>query len=588
MMCFNNSTYNIYEEGEKMKNRRSARLYTTSASIMLIVILLSLTGALLSTSRAVLGTDSVTGAIWTTDPDGERVNGNLYTKAQDVYLAGGPHKKGAAGLPDGIYYFQVTDPPGKELLSTKDDISDRRFNVTNGYIYSIDDGTHKWNPDDIRNYGIVVQLWPFIYTPKTGGVYKVWVTMEDHYDQTQLQGCFGFIPSLSKTDNFKVGGALDEVPKYFELWVTEGISGPIDIEFYVYYTIDEEGNPVLPWTEGQLTFDRTENGYDVFRYETSFAMGTYIYWQFFAQRVFDTFTWTSEIYGPELIDQEGKVNKETLFIVNGHKYNYATNEGLGGWTIELYRDDVKIDETQTGDGGAYDLIGTGTGNFKVCEIAKTDEGWANATPTCYEFTVDGNNDGDLTFDFYNYKMLRISDTSNLRCELSSFDVVFTPSNDDEGKYKLSSTNPGSFYYNTIKYGTAGTPVRIEIDLPQDHENACLDSPNFILHHAHIGSTPVLDVHVYAGRLDPSGWVPDWDEDITHLFDITAPDEKHVTVEGIMPDTGEVFLTVHIDYQISGSVTWDEVQAFSDFEYTFNVMVYFSAQGVHWKLPIFGI
>jgi len=582
MLCFTKNTYNIYEEGESMKNRRSTRLYTTSASIMLIVILFSLTGALLSTSRAVLGTDSVTGAIWTSDPDGERVNGNLYTNARKVYLAGGPHKEGSAGLPDGIYYFQVTDPPGKTLLST-DDLSERKLEVKDGYIYDIDGGTHNWNHDTTRGYGIVVQLWPFAYTPKKGGVYKVWVTKVEHY--MEGQGCFGFITSLSKTDNFKV--KLDEVPKYFELWVTEGISTPPDVEFYVSYTTDADGDPNTPdpadpWTTGQLLHYGTVNGYDVFRYDTSFAMGSYIYWQFF---IFNAFTLISDIYGPELIDQEGMVNKETLFIVNGHKYDYATNEGLGGWTIELYKDDVKIAETQTGDCGAYELIGIGTGNFKVCEIAKTYEGWANATPTCYEFTVDGNNGGDLTFDFYNYKMLRISDTSDLRCELSSFDVVFTPSNEDPDMYKLSSTNPGSFYYNTIKYGTAGTSVRIEVDLSQDQENACFDSPNFVLHHAYIGSTPVLDVHVYAGRLDPSGWVPDWDEDITHLFDITAPDEKHVTVEGIMPETGEVFVTVHIDYKISGSLTWDEVQAFSNFEYTFSVRVYFSMQGVHWKVPI---
>ncbi len=563
-----------------MKNRFSAKHQIISASIMLTIMLLALTTPLLSTSKAT--SESVTGAIWTTDPYGERVNGNLFTNARKVYLCGGPHREGSAGLPDGIYYFQVTDPSGKALLSS-DDISDRMFEVKYGYIFSIDGGTHKWNDDTTRGYGIVVQLWPFDFTPNQGGVYKVWVTKVEHY--TPGQGTFGFIHSLSKTDNFKV--KVDEVPKYFELWLTDGISGPPTVAFYVNYTIDGDGDPltvdpVLPWNKGQLFYDRTESGYDIFRYETSFPLGVYIYWKFL---VSNSFTWTSDLYGPELIDKGGMVNKETLFMVNGHKYDYRDGEGLEGWVIELYKDDEKIAETTTGPDGYYEFFGIGTGNFKVCEIPKTDEGWANATPTCHEFTIDGDNGGDLTFDFYNYKMLRLTDTSDYRCELWSFHPVFTPSNEEPEMYKLSSTNPGSFYINVVKFGTPYTALRVEVDLPPDQENAYYDSPNFILHHTYIGSTPVVDVHVYAGRLDesPCGseMVPDWSKDVTNMFTITpAEDGKHVTVDGYMPSTGEVFVTVHIDYQIDASLTWDQVQTLiNDFTYTFGDTVYFSIQGV---------
>ncbi|MGD8506558.1 MAG: hypothetical protein PVF15_07850 [Candidatus Bathyarchaeota archaeon] len=569
-----------------MINRYSAKRYITSTNVILILTLLSLTIALLPTSQAVSGADSVTGAIWTSDPHGERVNGNLYTNARKVYLAGGPHKEGAAGLPDGIYYFQITDPAGKALLST-DGLSDRKFEVKDGYIFGIDGGTHKWNLDTTSGFGIVVQLWPFTFTPNKGGVYKVWVTREDNY--TPGEGFFGFISALSKTDNFKV--KLDEATKYFELWMTERLSTPPTVEFYVNYTTDGDGNPgtidpVLPWTTGQLLYDRTEGGYDIFRYETTFAMDTYIYWKFF---VLNSFTWTGDMHGPELIDQEGMVNKEILFTVNGHKYDYRDNAGLEGWTIELYKDSVKIAETQTGPDGYYEFLGLGLGNYMVCEIAKTDEGWINATPTCFDFTVNGNNGVDYTFDFYNYKMLGLTDTSDYRCEILEFHPVFTPANDGTELYKLSSTNPGSFYINVAKYGTAGQPGRIEIDLPPDQENADFDSPNFILHHTYIGSTPVLDVHVYGGRLtSPCGsvWVPDWSKDITNLFTITASaDGKHVVVEGDIPETGEIFVTVHIDFQISDSLTWEQVQMFSDFEYTFGDTAYFSIEGVRLRIGI---
>ncbi|UCD40519.1 MAG: hypothetical protein JSV87_03040 [Candidatus Bathyarchaeota archaeon] len=566
-----------------MKNSSLTTLRTTSTSIMLIITLFSLTSALLSPPRA-SGLDSVTGAVWTSDPYGEQVNGNLYTNPRKVYLVGGPHKEGAAGLPDGIYYFQITDPSGKTLLST-DALSNRKFEVKNGYIHNIDGGTHKWNLDTTRGYGIVIQLWPFTYTPQKGGVYKVWVTREDHYSAGQ--GCFGFMPSLSKTDNFKV--KLDEVPKYFELWLTEGISGPQDVEFYVNYTTDGDGDagtvdPVLPWTTGRLLYQRTENGYDIFRYETTFPLDTYIYWKFF---ILNTFTWTSDLHGPERIVQADMVNKETLFMINGHKYNYRDSTPLEGWTIELHKDAAKIAETQTDPDGYYEFIGLGSGNYLVQEIVKSDEGWANATPTSYQFTVDGSNGGDHTFDFYNYEMLEISDSSDSRTELSSFNVVFTPSNDDSGMYKLSSTNPGSFYYNALKYGTAGGPVRIEVRLPRDQENADYDSPNFIFHHTEIGTTSTVDIHVYeAVNLTAGDWVPDWSTDVTNMFSITTtPDGKNATITGNIPTTGSILVTVHIDYQISASLTWEQVQTFSDFEYTFSTTVYASIQGVTRRFEI---
>src|SRR4051812_29981340 len=71
----------------------------------------------------------LSGAIFTTFPDGSIVNANVqYTSKCQVYLDGGPGPNapaGAAGLPAGDYYFQVTDPSGKKLLST-DSVSNRR------------------------------------------------------------------------------------------------------------------------------------------------------------------------------------------------------------------------------------------------------------------------------------------------------------------------------------------------------------------------------------------------------------------------------------------------------------------------------
>ena len=80
----------------------------------LVVVGLALS-ALLWPATAV----AATGAIWTSLSNGATVNANLYDAKQDVYLNGGPQNCGNGnGLPDGLYYFQVTDPSGATLLSS--------------------------------------------------------------------------------------------------------------------------------------------------------------------------------------------------------------------------------------------------------------------------------------------------------------------------------------------------------------------------------------------------------------------------------------------------------------------------------------
>ncbi len=150
---------------------------------------------------------ALSGAIFTTDKNGHLVNGNIYRDKCDVYLDGGPGPHApasSAALPEGLYFFQVTDPSGKVLLST-DDILDRQFSV-NEYGVIEWASTHPTNEDkDGREYdAVVVQLCPFADTPNNGGVYKVWVTRQEDYDWGG-SGRHGFIPAFCKTDNFKVG-----------------------------------------------------------------------------------------------------------------------------------------------------------------------------------------------------------------------------------------------------------------------------------------------------------------------------------------------------------------------------------------------
>ena len=159
-------------------------------------------GTLFSASS---GAGGLSGAIYTTTKDGTAVNANVYGSTADVYLSGGPQNLNAKGLPDGTYYFQVTDPSGKTLLSTDNAVC-RQLTVTGGRVTGSTgpackhaDGT--FNP---ANGALPVQLAPFSLTPNAGNEYKAWLipvsaATISSADPTVLI----FSRNNSKTDNFK-------------------------------------------------------------------------------------------------------------------------------------------------------------------------------------------------------------------------------------------------------------------------------------------------------------------------------------------------------------------------------------------------
>lgn len=141
--------------------------------------LLVLSALVLCAIGSIVSAAPVTGAIWTTDLNGT-VDRNIYDDKCDVWLNGGP-RGGGGGLPDGTYYYQVTNPNGDVLLSTAP-LASRTLVVLGGKVQPI------------------VQLCPYLDTDNPGGEYKAWVTLVSDYDTVNNV----FVPSLSKTDNFKV------------------------------------------------------------------------------------------------------------------------------------------------------------------------------------------------------------------------------------------------------------------------------------------------------------------------------------------------------------------------------------------------
>ncbi len=152
---------------------------------------------------------SFNGAIWTSLADGSSVNANIYANKSDVYLNGGPQNCGNGnGLPDGDYYFQVTDPSGATLLS-QDAIKFRQVAVVNGVITGVSgDGNHAEGAGGC-NGGLAVQLMPYSTTPNNGGEYSV-----DLGPKADVEACSGFNADSTtftfldcaptKNDNYKV------------------------------------------------------------------------------------------------------------------------------------------------------------------------------------------------------------------------------------------------------------------------------------------------------------------------------------------------------------------------------------------------
>jgi hypothetical protein len=151
-----------------------------------IVGLLLVLGMSLIWALPVMADQPLPGAIFTTDSTCTGVNINIFDSKDDVYLDGGPAHPGAAGLPDGSYYVQVTEPDGTLLGTSVGSLNPTPVHVTDGefdqcyqltaILIKASDGTPGYDS-----------------TSNPGGEYKVWVSNEP-----------SFTNNSTKTDNFKV------------------------------------------------------------------------------------------------------------------------------------------------------------------------------------------------------------------------------------------------------------------------------------------------------------------------------------------------------------------------------------------------
>jgi hypothetical protein len=144
---------------------------------------------------------NLAGTVFVSTSDGTPVKNGAFGLLADVYIDG-------LGLPDGFYYFQVTDQSGKTLLST-DTANCRLLVVANGRVSGAAPGaglcTHVNGTINSSNGTRPVQLNPFSVTPNKSGAYKVWVIPQNQASVSSSDlRVLEFDARNAQTDNFKV------------------------------------------------------------------------------------------------------------------------------------------------------------------------------------------------------------------------------------------------------------------------------------------------------------------------------------------------------------------------------------------------
>jgi hypothetical protein len=182
---------------------------------------------------AALAAPPLPGAVFTTDSTCTGVNLNIYGSKDAVYLDGGPAHPGAAGLADGSYYVQVTEPDGTVLgKSTTAVVQVSGGEFAECYQLSA----------ILLSTSSSFTAAGYDTTSNPGGEYKVWVSSVAEFDNDS-----------TKTDNFKVKDTGGEQPEAATLQV---------IKFYDANAngLNDDSATIVGWKV------RIQDGMDIIRY----------------------------------------------------------------------------------------------------------------------------------------------------------------------------------------------------------------------------------------------------------------------------------------------------------------------------------
>jgi rRNA maturation protein Nop10 len=153
------------------------------------------------------------GAIGTVGAGSPALPQQVFGHRGDVFLAAGPATtpcRFTDYVPDGKYYFQVTDSSGTVLLST-DPVSERAVTVKGGVIFAYNGTTHVTDGHTACG-SLAVSVMPYADAGSQKAAYVVWLTAAANFEGSATAvdnicgaGCFhGFHTDLSRTYGFRV------------------------------------------------------------------------------------------------------------------------------------------------------------------------------------------------------------------------------------------------------------------------------------------------------------------------------------------------------------------------------------------------
>jgi hypothetical protein len=123
---------------------------------------------------------AIVGSISVTLQDGRPPAAVIFEDKCDAYLVVG-QEEGPLPLPEGDYFFQVTDVTGETLLSS-DEVKSRQFRVADSVIKDVSgQGNHAVWVSSLSG-AASVQLCPYADSPGSSGMYQVWVTRVEHFE----------------------------------------------------------------------------------------------------------------------------------------------------------------------------------------------------------------------------------------------------------------------------------------------------------------------------------------------------------------------------------------------------------------------
>ncbi|MHA2277999.1 MAG: SdrD B-like domain-containing protein, partial [Candidatus Kariarchaeaceae archaeon] len=268
--------------------------------------------------------------------------------------------------------------------------------------------------------------------------------------------------------------------------------------------------------------------------------------------------------------------------ISGYKYldyddDKPIDKPLDGWAIELHDNGGVIATATTGDGlwadGYYEFLIKYPGTYFVKEILKV--GWTQTWPTepddFHTVTVPSDENLDA-LNFWNKIEARtwISDTSEDRNVVTDFRIVFTPDDPHAGTYKISSTNPGGFYFNILN--TAG----------QNDGTMVYKLP---VEFTYRGGNPI---HVYIWRdHNNNGQIDYWGElEVIPKKDLDIIRGDHtgnITITSDIDPLAFILYTIHITFELKGDggFTKSDVTAFNSEKYYFNATYYDPSEELIW-------